>query len=776
MLIWAQIGVSVDGVELLPSSQSSTSGPTTTKIESTPINRLIFLIGMRGAGKTYIGRMAAEVLGGEYTDADDVFASRTKMSVSQFVDENGWSAFRQTETDLLKNFVSEKRGNHVIALGGGVVETPEARQLLIQHIESGGNVVHITREMGDIEGYLDSIGSTAARPKWGEGFAEVFKRRAPWFKQCSSHEFFNNLQPLEQQSQEDHHGSMKAECARFFDFISGVSTNRPRLGSDNPTTFLSLTFPDVSLALDQMDDLTEGADAVELRVDLLSSTGVAPTTPSLPPSEYVAKQLSKLRLSTKLPIVYSVRSKDQGGMAPSYNAPGYLDLIQLGLRAGCEYVDLEVCWPTNILDTVAKSKRNSHILASWHDWTGTMGWNEKEMKEKYDLCAKYGDVVKLVGMAKSVSDNYRLGAFVESTTAFSNARPTLAINMGALGQMSRVTNPILTPITHPLLPSRAAPGQLSAKEINTARSLVGLSPSKSFYLFGSPIAASVSPTLHNTGFTTLGLPHVYGKHDTDQVDQTVLDIITNPSFGGASVTIPLKLDIIPYLTQVSADVRLVGAVNTIVPKRLGDKIELHGENTDWQAIHQAATTHLNTTPTDLTDPTGTTSALTEGGLVTLVIGAGGTSRAAIYAMAQLGAKTILLYNRTRANAEQVKASFPPTFNITVIDTLSTLPSSPTIIISAVPGHSLTTDTTDSGIQIDVKVLLAAKHGVAIDMAYKPHKTALLQLAETRPGWKSVSGVEILCLQGFKQFELWTGKRAPEAKIRKAVMEKYFEGI
>jgi pentafunctional AROM polypeptide len=59
------------------------------------------------------------------------------------------------------------------------------------------------------------------------------------------------------------------------------------------------------------------------------------------------------------------------------------------------------------------------------------------------------------------------------------------------------------------------------------------------------------------------------------------------------------------------------------------------------------------------------------------------------------------------------------------------------------------------------------------MAYKPHKTALLATAEQHKGWKSVSGVEILCLQGFRQFQLWTGKRAPKDKIRKAVMDAYF---
>lgn len=750
-----QIGISVSGVELEPTSHATTSAHTIQQGEAT--SHPIFLIGMRGAGKTYIGGVVAEVLGGEYTDADDVFSEQTKLSVSDFVAANDWAAFRQTETRILKEFVQEKKGNHVIGLGGGIVETPEARDVLTSYIRNGGAVVHITREMGDIEGYLDSIGSTATRPNWGEGFDEVWKRRQPWYSECSSHEFFNTLAPVAGQSEEDHHTAVRGECERFFKFITGRQSNRPVLSVDNPTTFLSLTFPDITPALEHIDELTEGADAIELRVDLLSPSGKAPAEPQLPPREYVAKQLSLLRLATSLPIVYSVRSKDQGGMAPSNDEKGYLNLVTLGLRSGCEYVDLEVCWKNSILDSIVGAKGTSHIVASWHDWTGNMAWNGKEVKEKYDVCAKYGDVVKIVGTAKTMADNYALATFAEEQNA-KGGKPFLAINMGAKGQMSRISNPILTPITHPLLPSRAAPGQLSAKEINTARGLMGYTPRKRFFLFGSPIAASVSPTLHNTGFETLGLPHFYDRYEASTIDDGLKEIIGAADFGGASVTIPLKLDIIPLLDSVSPDAKLIGAVNTIVPRVQNGKQVLTGENTDWQAIAQAAKTHLSTS---------------SGPLVGLVIGAGGTCRAAIYALHQLGASTILLFNRTLENAQKVKDSFPAEYNIEVTTSLSSLSASPAVVVSTVPGDSLTATQGGEGIYVDAETVLGKKGGVVIDMAYKPYKTALLSLAETRNGWKNVSGVEILCLQGYVQFELWTGKKAPREKIRKAVMDKYF---
>lgn len=710
---------------------------------------------MRGAGKTYIGNLAAEAIRGEYTDADDVFAQYTRSTVSEFVGAKGWPAFRQTETEILGQLIKEHRKDHIIGLGGGVVESAEARNMLAKHAAAGGVVIHVTRELEAIEGYLDSIGSTAARPNWGESFADVFKRREPWYRQCSNYEFYNTLEPLGGQSQQDHVRAMRAECERFFNFILDVDGNRPALTGRNarPTNFLSLTFPDITPALAQMPQLTEGVDAIELRVDLLRQNEAQQV--GVPSITYVAKQLSMLRLVTTLPVVYSVRSKDQGGAFPSDVAKGYQQLVELGLRSGCEFVDLEMAWPASVLDGVARSKQNSHILASWHDWSGKMAWDGSAAEAKYAQCAKYGDIVKMVGFANSPSDNAKLSLFAETH----KSKPLLAINMGSLGQLSRVNNTTLTPVTHPLLPSRAAPGQLSAREILQARHLIGSLPSSKFYITGSPISHSMSPTLHNAGFQALGYPHVYERLEFAEVESGLLERYNAPDFGGASVTMPLKLKIIPHLHTVSENAKLLGAVNTVVPytNDRGER-EFYGDNTDWQAIHEAAKTNL--------DP----SIVLSGKLETLVIGAGGTCRAAIFAMHTLGASVIYLYNRTLANAEKVKSSFPESFNIVVIDSLD-LTFAPPVVVSTVPGESLSTDKS-TGIFIDGEVLLKAPSGVAIDLAYKPRKTALMELAKSRMGWKAVPGLEILCLQGFRQFQMWTGKVAPKAKIREAVYGQY----
>ncbi|BEJ12084.1 hypothetical protein CspHIS471_0205440 [Cutaneotrichosporon sp. HIS471] len=751
-----KIGIEFEGVELDTEAEASTSAKP-------PMEHPVLLIGMRGAGKTYIGQIAGETLAGEYTDADEAFIETTGQQVSEFVAEHGWPKFRETETTILARFLREKRGNHVIGLGGGIVESVTARKMLQNHIADGGVVVHVTRDLEDLEAYLDQIGGTAQRPKWGEDFASVFRRREPWYHECSSHEFVNIITPVGGQTVDQHHRAMRAECSRFFKFITGRNNNRPELSGPNaqPTAFLSLTFPDITDALSNMDVLTEGADAIELRIDLLNADGKTPTTPQLPPAQYVAKQLANLRLVSSLPVVFAVRSKDQGGWAPSDDAASYETLVRQGFRMGAEYVDVELAWPADTITRIVASKRDSALIASWHDWTGNMKWDGPEVAAKYGDGSRFADVVKIVGTAKTQADNAALTIFTERKRRSGGTTPLLAINMGGLGQLSRVLNPVLTPITHSALPSRAAPGQLTAQEVMRARNLIGLLPSRKFWLFGSPIAASVSPTLHNTGFGVIGFPHVYGRCEAATITDDVKAALADPDFGGASLTIPLKLEIMPHLAQVSDHARTIGAVNTVIVRTGADgQRELHGDNTDWMAIEEAARANLN-------------PALAAGkdGLTTLVIGAGGTCRAAIYAMHALGSVQIILYNRTLDNAKKVAASFPAEYNVVVADDLTKLLTAPAVVVSTVPGASLTTEQGGEGIYLPPAVL-AATGGVAIDMAYKPYQTALLQAAE-KAGWSAVTGIEILCLQGFRQFTLWTGKPAPKHAMRKAAMEQYF---
>jgi len=721
---------------------------------------------MRGAGKSYIGRMAASELGWEYLDADAFLEQRHGMTCKEYVHQNGWEAFRTTETAILSELLELKTERTIIGLGGGIVETPSARDFLKEYKARRGPIVHISRDIKEIVNYLTK---ETERPAYGEDIEEVYNRRRPWFHECSSHEFVS-LPTIGDGEGKGREGKTKTQAAvrTFFGHITGLTPNLINLDRDRKSYFLSLTFPDIAAQRPLLDDslgdaaVLVGIDAVELRVDLLSPSSPikVPNTPSI---EYVTQQLALLRYFTNLPIVYTVRTAGQGGAFPDGSEDHLFDLLDIGLRLGAEYIDVETTLPRVRIQKLANRKESSKIIASYHDWSGKMSWSGPEVQAQYTLGASLGDVVKIVGKANTLEDNFTLRGFVQNISTSRSAKPLIAINMGAAGQLSRILNTTLTPVTHPALSIAAAPGQLSVSQINSALHLTGQIPAKQFYIFGDPIGQSPSPTLHNTAFKALGLPHIYDLYPSTAESLEALNgIVRSPNFGGASVTIPLKLAIIPLLDTLSHAGRIIGAVNTVIPVTKTDGgIELHGDNTDWIGIQRAILAR-STRKWSVSD-------------VGLIIGAGGTARAAIYALHQLRLGKILIYNRTRETAKTVIAGFPISFNIHVVEDLKDLEQeSPLIIVGTVPASATTSDANGEGLVLSNSIFSHSEGGIVVDMAYRPHKTPLLELAGqiSSPLWQQVPGVEVLLEQGYEQFNLWTGSKPPVRIVEKAVLSFY----
>ncbi|KAG9967787.1 AROM pentafunctional protein, ARO1, partial [Aureobasidium melanogenum] len=217
--------------------------------------------------------------------------------------------------------------------------------------------------------------------------------------------------------------------------------------------------------------------------------------------------------------------------------------------------------------------------------------------------------------------------------------PLIALNMGEHGKLSRITNRFMTPVSSPALPVVAAPGQLSAADIRRGLSLIGEIEPKKFYLFGSPISQSRSPALHNALFAQSGLPHEYGLFETTEA-KDIEKIIRAPNFGGGSVTIPLKLDVMELLDHVDPAARTIGAVNTVVPTQTANgKTILTGYNTDWQGM---------TIALQFAGAEGNSGVLKE---AAMVIGGGGTARAAIYALHKMGYSPIYLVGRNTSKLQ-----------------------------------------------------------------------------------------------------------------------------
>ncbi|GAO48087.1 hypothetical protein G7K_2274-t1 [Saitoella complicata NRRL Y-17804] len=380
---------------------------------------------------------------------------------------------------------------------------------------------------------------------------------------------------------------VRRDLARFLGFVLGDSDVHKPILAKSRTNFLALTFPDVRVALQNLDILTVGADAVELRVDLLKEpVGMGEFNP-IPGLEYVGSQVMALRQRTELPIVFTLRSANEGGRFPTEADKETHQYLLKALQWGCEYVDVELRLAEDVRRNISEKKGNSKVISSYHDLTGNLRWSSADTNKRYHIARQYGDIVKMIGFANTLSDNYELEYFRTAMTSTFPAWPLLAINAGQMGQLSRVLNTFFTPTTHPLLPSAAAPGQLSAAEINGALHIIGQLPARTVYSIGNGRATPLN-AFYTKFFNELGLPHHYTAIDNFS-DGVVQSIVRQPEFGGATLNPPILRGHgaqPSFLRSITDAAAAIGQVDAIFPVRSPERNEVAiiGDNVTWKGI------------------------------------------------------------------------------------------------------------------------------------------------------------------------------------------------
>ncbi|KAL4869744.1 hypothetical protein BDV12DRAFT_167147 [Aspergillus spectabilis] len=740
--------VKLEGRELEEEESLALSGPDKA-------NASIYIIGMRGAGKSTAGNWVSKALDRPFVDLDTELETTEGMTIPDIIKTRGWQGFRDAELEVLKRTLKERPKGYVFACGGGIVEMPEARKLLTDYHKTKGNVLFLMR---DIKKIMDFLSIDKTRPAYVEDMMGVWLRRKPWFHECS------NIQYYSRDAAPGGLARASEDFNRFLQVATGQVDSLSIIKKKQHSFFVSLTLPDLREAGDILEEVCVGSDAVELRVDLLMDPSSDGDIPSV---EYVLEQLTFLRSRITLPVIFTIRTKSQGGRFPDDAHDAALELYRLAFRTGAEFVDLEIAFPEDILRTVTEMKGYSKIIASHHDPKGQLSWANMSWIKFYNKALEYGDIIKLVGVAASLDDNTALRKF-KNWAAEAHDVPLIAINMGDQGQLSRILNGFMTPVSHPSLPFKAAPGQLSATEIRKGLSLMGEIKTKKFTIFGSPVSASRSPPLHNTLFSQVGLPHEYSRIETTNAEDAKA-FIRSPDFGGASVTIPLKLDIMPLLDEVAAEAEIIGAVNTIIPVPAGTNQppRLIGRNTDWQGMILSLRN------------AGVYGARNGAHESALVVGGGGTARAAIYALHSMNYSPIYIVGRTPSKLETMVSTFPSSYNIRIVESPSSFETVPHVAIGTIPAdqpidaamretlcHMF--ERAQEADAFTVKSLERAPR-VLLEMAYKPQVTALMRLASDA-GWKTIPGLEVLVGQGWYQFQYWTGISPLYESARAAVLE------
>lgn len=746
-------GIALEGAE---PKHSHTNGVTVNGVYNTgEVKKSIFIIGMRGAGKSTAGGWTSRVLGWPLIDLDKALEDSQGKGIKEMVDADGWDAFRLKELALLKRVMAEKPNGYVFAAGGGIVEIPEARRLL-EAWQRDGMVLMVSRDITLIIEYLNR---DKTRPAYTEDNMGVYLRRQPWFNDCSNLHYHS--QTVDESKAIEGWGSPLDDFTRFINTMTGRSKALRNIKRKKHSFFVALTAPRIQDVAALLPTVTMGVDAVELRADLLVDP-LAPDT--LPRPDFLVEQVALLRASTTLPLIFTLRTVSQGGRFPDDATEQALALYRVALRMGFDFVDLELTSSEALKAFVTGHRKMCTIIASHHDPKGKLSWsdNAQDWMPIFHSAREYGDIVKLIGVASSPDDNDDLKAFKRWAAHEYPTLSLIAMNMGEAGKMSRVNNNFMTPVSHPALPSKAAPGQLSAAEIRLVLGIVGEIPAKKLFLFGKPIAQSRSPALHNTLFNLTGLPHSYGLCETDNA-RDIVSLIRSPDFGGGSVTIPLKLDVMPLIDAIDPAAHVIGAVNTITTSldpATGATL-LTGHNTDWQGMVLA-----------LRNADAPASG------AGMVIGGGGTARAAIYALKSMNYAPIYLVGRNKSKLSLLTESFSADYGIKLLSDVNEIHniSPPVVAVGTIPG--------DSPVDPGLKTLLdaifslpppvtseasedAAAQPVLLEMAYKPSITALMTLAQTF-GWETVPGLEALVGQGIHQFRLWTGI-VPEFGVSRAAV-------
>jgi 3-dehydroquinate dehydratase/shikimate dehydrogenase len=397
--------------------------------------------------------------------------------------------------------------------------------------------------------------------------------------------------------------------------------------------------------------------------------------------------------------------------------------------AGCQWCDLEI---DALRELRGKPIRQlglpPRVLLSVHDFRRTppLGRVLKSLGH-HDV-----DAVKIAANAMTIGDSVRL------LRAARRSKNIVVVPMGDVGLPARMLALREgSALAYAAVAEATAPGQVSLIEMKCLYRAHKLTRRTQVYgVIGDPVGHSLSPLLHNTGFVARRVDAVYLPFLVREL-RDFLQAVPELEIRGFSVTLPHKQSILRHLDDCEPLAAEIGAVNTVVVRRDGS---LYGCNTDYVGVLRALEKKLPVA-----------------GSRVLIFGAGGSARAAAFALARAGAIVNLCARRQLAAKELARA----------------------VGGEVVPRRALRTEFFDAilnctpvGMHPQAAISPLAPRElncrVIMDLIYRPQKTQLLRLTAQK-GIATVSGVEMFLAQGIAQWEIWTERRAPEAAMRAAVL-------
>ncbi|KZL78570.1 quinate pathway repressor protein [Colletotrichum tofieldiae] len=842
LLASASLPLSNPNPQRSPSSQGQWRGFTPSQRSYAP-DASIALVGIRGTGRSTLAVMASSALGFRLLDADQQFLQTTGLSRASYKAQHGATDYLWEELKLMRSMLYDNPTRAIIACGPGAVE--RTGQAWLSEYSQTHPVIYILRDAEEIKCHL-KVWDTDA-------ISRLISLSGPTHRSLSNFEFYNISDGAGQEPDEaTGSGCQSPKSLRlkrveddFLNFIFNITHRAPQ-GPDyhirdgpgslpperRPYTY-SLNLP-LSVVQDvgfRLRNIQTTADVAELVVSLRELRARAPSFDELT-ANHLSRNFYAVKRYTKLPIILNIQSDDSPTTEttdasfkpdPSY----YSRLLNYGLRLAPDYLCVDLEANDDLLRGIMAAKGTTKIIGHYFDGSESPdGWCKPDLRNKLRLAELMGcDIVRICREAKSPTDNFATQHFVQNARKWGADKiPLIAYNTGRYGRMSCFMNSTFTPVTHSLLrtvvPKHTTCFLLTIEEAQKALYSSFLLDTVYFGIYGSNVSQSLSPAMHNAAFKSCGMPHEYKIFQFSTLNE-LRRLVSDDSFGGASITAPFKKEIFAIVDFTSPEAQAIGAVNTLVPlrsssidslldrNRSGPVVALYGDNTDWIGIHTCIRHNLS----PINNVRRRTTAL--------IIGAGGMARAAMYALLRLGVRNVFIHNRSVQNAEELVRHFErynvrngdesacpfatrigeankATICSPVIRVISKKEDQwpegadfPTIIISCIPTQEAegcsSIDTSLSpgwfgsptgGVAIEVGLCLylfnMSNRLLGLQLSYTPIETPLLTQVRKMSdhGWIAVDGLKILPEQGTRQFELFTARKAPRSVMREEVLRAY----
>jgi shikimate dehydrogenase len=263
-------------------------------------------------------------------------------------------------------------------------------------------------------------------------------------------------------------------------------------------------------------------------------------------------------------------------------------------------------------------------------------------------------------------------------------------------------------------------------------------------VLGSPISHSQSPALHRAAYAVLGLDWEYEAIEVTSAGLPAFIGACGADWRGLSLTMPLKRDVMPLLTDADSYAELTGGANTVLFREGAHGPSIHGFNTDvfgiLEAFRDAGVARLTSVR---------------------MLGAGATAASALVAVAQLGARRVVVSTRS---APKLIALFDLGEELG-IDVHAARPDGvddgirPDAVISTLPGGA------DHDYRFESSVRASS---VLFDVAYDPWPSALAA-SWLEAGGRVIPGIEMLVNQALLQVRIFVGGRPDRILPREAAV-------